>query len=56
MSSEILEYRGYKILSLKRDKEDHYRFTFGFNKAKLILDNFQAIKDFVKSEIDPLPD
>ena len=41
------EFRGHKMIILKRDKEDKYPFQFGAGKAKLIIDNIEEIKKFV---------
>ncbi len=35
---------------LKRDENDRYPFRFGKNKAKLIIENFDAIKAFAEEE------
>lgn len=42
------EYKGKPLLILKRNEEDKYPFSFGVSKAKLILDNLEAIKKFVE--------
>ncbi len=42
------EYKGKPILILKRNEEDQYPFSFGLSKARLIVDNFDAIKKFVE--------
>jgi hypothetical protein len=42
------EYKGKPILILKRNEEDKYPFSFGLSKARLIVDNFEAIKKFVE--------
>lgn len=47
---EYSEFKGNKIIVLKRDENDKYGFSFGKNKAKLIVENFDAIKEFVESE------
>ncbi|MBU0531972.1 hypothetical protein KKB44_00595 [Candidatus Micrarchaeota archaeon] len=44
------EYRGNKIIVLKRDENDRYPFSFGKAKAKLIVENFEAIKKFAEEE------
>ena len=46
----IEEYKGNKIIVLKRTPEDKYPFQFGIGKAKLILENLDAIRAFVESE------
>ncbi|MBI5872562.1 MAG: hypothetical protein HZB36_00215 [Candidatus Omnitrophica bacterium] len=42
------EFKGKPILILKRDQEDKYAFSFGLTKAKLIVENIEAIKKFVE--------
>jgi hypothetical protein len=47
---EYREYKGNKVIVLKRDENDRYPFSFGKSKAKLIVDNFEAIKGFAEEE------
>lgn len=47
---EFGEFKGNKVISLKRDESDRFPFTFGKAKAKLIVENFEAIKKFVEEE------
>jgi len=42
------EYKGNKMIVLKRDADDQYPFKFGVKKAQLILENIEGIKEFVK--------
>ncbi len=42
------KFKGRPMLYLRKTPEDQYPFQFGLAKAKLILDNFEAIEDFVK--------
>ena len=42
------EFKGKPVLILKRDEEDKYPFSFGLMKAKLIVENIEAIKKFVE--------
>jgi hypothetical protein len=44
------EYKGNKTISLLKHKDDKYPFTFGLIKAKLIVENFQAIKEFASQK------
>jgi len=44
------EYKNNTILVLMRNEEDKYPFSFGLGKAKLILENIEEIKKFVKEE------
>lgn len=45
---ERSEYKGKPVLIIKRDENDKYPFAFGLNKAKLMLENIDAIKKFVE--------
>jgi hypothetical protein len=45
---EIGEFKGNKTITLKRDANDKYPFTFGKAKAKLILENLEAVKTFAE--------
>lgn len=42
----ISDYKGNPVITLNPD--DRYPFTFGVNKAKLILEHLEDIKDFVE--------
>jgi len=44
---EISEYKGNKLLCL--NPNDKFTFSFGLSKAKMILENLDAIKTFVES-------
>lgn len=50
MTVEYGEYKGNKLIILKRSEEDKYPFSFGKTKAKLIMENFEAIKKFAEEE------
>lgn len=43
------QYKGNAVISLRNTLEDKHPFTFGVTKAKLILDNIEAIEEFVKN-------
>lgn len=45
---EKTDYNGKPVIILKRDKDDRFPFAFGLSKARLILDNIEEIKKFVK--------
>ena len=45
---EYKEFKGNKVLSIKRDENDNFPFSFGKTKAKLILENLEEIKKFVE--------
>jgi len=42
------EFKGNKIIILKRSEDDQYAFRFGLGKAKLILEHIDDIKRFVE--------
>ena len=50
MPVEYGEFKGNKIITLKRDDNDTYPFSFGKGKAKLIVENYDSIKAFVEEE------
>ncbi|MBN2459324.1 hypothetical protein JXB28_03485 [Candidatus Woesearchaeota archaeon] len=47
---EYGEFKGNKMIILKRDENDKFPFQFGKGKAKLIVDNYEAIKQFAEEE------
>lgn len=47
---EFDEYKGNRLIVLKRDENDQYPFKFGKGKARLIVENFEAIKKFAEEE------
>lgn len=47
MGCKVDKFKGHKIISL--NAEDPYPFNFGLPKAKLILENLEAIRAFVNS-------
>lgn len=47
MVAERTEFKGNKMLTLKRSDDDKYPFSFGLNKAKLILEHQEEIEQFV---------
>jgi hypothetical protein len=50
MVVEYGEFKGNKVITLKRDENDTYPFSFGKGKARLIVENFDEIKKFVEEE------
>lgn len=50
MPVEYDEYKGNKLIVLKRSEDDRYPFKFGKVKAKLIVENFEAIKEFAEED------
>jgi len=47
---EFTEFKGNKIIVLKRDENDKFGFSFGKNKAKMIVENYEEIKKFAEEE------
>jgi hypothetical protein len=47
---EFEEYKGNAMIVLKNDEEDRYPFKFGLGKAKKIIENIDAIKDWVREQ------
>ncbi|MDO8647258.1 MAG: hypothetical protein Q7R70_02480 [Candidatus Diapherotrites archaeon] len=50
MAIEFGEFKGNKVMTIRKDENDRYPFTFGKTKAKLIVENFDAIKQFAEEE------
>ena len=50
MVVEYGEFKGNKMIILKRSADDTYPFQFGKAKAKLIVENFDTIKKFAEEE------
>ena len=47
---EYKEFKGNKIISLKRNESDTFPFSFGKSKAKLIVENFEEIRKFAEED------
>lgn len=47
---EYSEFKGNKIISLKKGEDDKYPFSFGKNKAKLIVEHYDEIKKFAEED------
>jgi len=45
---ERTEFKGKPVLILKRVEDDKYPFSFGMNKARLIMENLEEIKKFIE--------
>ncbi|MDD5566029.1 MAG: hypothetical protein PHG31_03990 [Candidatus Omnitrophica bacterium] len=45
---ERSEFQGKPVIILRRNEQDRYPFSFGLSKARLILENIEEIKKFVK--------
>jgi len=50
MSVEFSDFKGNKMISIKKGPEDKFAFSFGRTKAKLIMENYEAIKKFAEDE------
>jgi len=44
---EFGEFKGNKMIILKRNAEDKFPFQFGVSKATLVLEHIEDIKKFV---------
>lgn len=44
---ELQEYKGNKLICLNPGSK--FTFSFGLGKAKMIIENFEAIKKFVET-------
>jgi hypothetical protein len=42
------EFKGNKMIVLKKTPDDKYPLQFGLGKAKLIMDNVAAIEEFLR--------
>ena len=47
MPVERTTYKGNPMIVIKRNEEDNFPFSFGLNKARLILANLDEIQKFV---------
>lgn len=50
MVVEYGEFKGNKMIILKRNDNDNFPFQFGKGKARLIVENMEAIKKFAEEE------
>jgi hypothetical protein len=50
VSVEYGEFKGNKMIIIKRSETDTFPFQFGKGKAKLIVENYDAIKKFAEEE------
>ena len=46
--AEFGEFKGNKMIVLKRNPEDKFPFQFGVSKAKLVLEHIEDIRKFVE--------
>ena len=42
------EFNGHPLIIMKRNENDKFPFSFGLSKARLIVENIEEIKKFVK--------
>lgn len=47
MIIERSEYKGRPMIVIKRSEDEKFPFSFGLNKAKMILESIDEIKKFV---------
>ncbi len=52
MPVEYGEFKGHKMIKLKRTDNDKYPFQFGKSKAKLIVQYYEEIKKFAEEDED----
>jgi len=50
MVVEYGEFKGNKLIVLKRNEQDNFPVNLGKSKCKLIVQNFEAIKKFAEEE------
>ncbi|MEM4363976.1 MAG: hypothetical protein QXU92_01075 [Candidatus Diapherotrites archaeon] len=50
MVVEFTEFKGNKVITLKRDENDRFPFSFGKAKAKLIIQHIEEIKKFAEED------
>ena len=53
---EFSEFKGKKIIVLKNKEDDKFPFQFGLGKAKMIVANYEAIKNFVEDNDEVRPE
>ena len=51
--TKLGEFKGNKTITLIRDANDRWPFSFGVGKAKLIIENFEEIVAFVEANDKP---
>ncbi len=50
MPVEYSEYKGHKLIVLKREEDTKFPFQFGKGKAQLIVQYFDEIKKFAEEK------
>lgn len=50
MTVEYGEFKGHKLIILKKNADDKFPFSFAKTKAKLIVENYEEIKKFAESD------
>ncbi|PIO00143.1 hypothetical protein COT72_03205 [archaeon CG10_big_fil_rev_8_21_14_0_10_43_11] len=56
MPVEYAEYKGHKLIVLKREEDTKFPFQFGKGKAQLIVKYFDEIKKFAEEEDEQKPE
>jgi len=56
MVVEYSEYKGHKLIVLKASEDAKFPFSFGKGKAKLIVENYEAVKAFAQEDAEPTDD
>lgn len=51
----IGEFKGNMVITLKRNEQDKFGFTFGLAKAKMILDHLEDIRKFYEENNSKTP-
>lgn len=47
---EFGEFKGSAMIKISRSKEDRFPFQFGVGKARLVVEAYDEIKEFVERE------
>lgn len=44
------EFKGNPVIVLLRNEDDHYPFTMGLSKARLVVEAMEQIRDWVRQQ------
>lgn len=47
------EFKGKPVIHIKRNEDDRFGISMGLTKAKLVVENLEAIKEFIKENDKP---
>jgi hypothetical protein len=47
------EFKGKPVIHIKRNEDDRFGISMGLMKAKLVVENIEAIKEFIKENDKP---